>query len=255
MNGLFLQGGGAKGAFQAGVIYGLYERGYEFNIISGTSIGAINSYFIYKNEIEKMKKFWIENDFAGEIPFDVVIDNQGMIDYLSTLEGINEVIDNVYVNYTHVENNQLKEVVVDLVKSPHNAQLKAIKYSSLLPYRMKDYDSIEDVRNSFDSSIMCENFIEDLQSGIYESYNIDGGVVNNNFLFPFIEHKVDNLCLIVFKKNYEIPDYIINNYSMNDIVVIEPKTDFKANDTLRFEHEFLNSIFQEGYAISKQVIF
>jgi len=255
MNGLFLQGGGAKGAFQAGVIYGLYERGYKFNIISGTSIGAINGYFIYKNEIEKMKRFWLENDFAGEIPFDIVIDNQGIIDYLSTLEGINERIDKLYVNYTHVENNRLKEVVVDLVKLSYKDQLNAIKYSSLLPYRMKDYSSIKDVKKSFDSSIMCENFIEDLQAGIYESYNIDGGVINNNFLSPFVEYRVDKLCLIVFKKDYEIPDYINNNYSMNDIVVIEPKTYFKPNDTLRFEHEFSNRIFQEGYDISQQVIF
>ena len=39
--GLCLCGGGAKGAFQAGVIKALYDRGInKFNSISGTSIGA-----------------------------------------------------------------------------------------------------------------------------------------------------------------------------------------------------------------------
>ena len=40
--GLCLCGGGAKGAYQAGVIKALYDRGInKFNAISGTSIGAV----------------------------------------------------------------------------------------------------------------------------------------------------------------------------------------------------------------------
>ena len=45
--GLCLSGGGAKGAFQAGVIKGLYDNGIsKFDAISGTSIGAVNGYYV-----------------------------------------------------------------------------------------------------------------------------------------------------------------------------------------------------------------
>ena len=256
MNGLFLQGGGAKGAFQAGVIYGLYERGYNFNIISGTSIGAIHGYFICKNEIEKMKSFWLGNGVNlvnKDMIFDRVIENQGVIDYLKNLEGKNEEVNKAYVNYVHVKNSELKEIVVDITKSPDKDKLKAVKYSALLPYRVKGRCSIEDINNNFDSSNMYEDFVEDLESGVYESYNLDGGLLNNNFLSPFLRNKVDKLYLIVFRKNYKIPDYIKRNYSTKDVVVIEPETAFKASDTLRFEYDFVKSIFKEGYNVSQRM--
>ena len=256
MNGLFLQGGGAKGAFQAGVIYGLYEKGYKFDIISGTSIGDINSYFIYKNQIEELKNFWLKNrykNFNEGMTSDKVIDNQGIIDYLSKLEGLNETVKNIYVNYVHVQNKEFKEMVVDITKVSDECKLKAVKYSSLLPYRMKEYNSIEDVKNNFDSSVMRKNFYEDLKLNVYEGYNLDGGIANNDFLNPFIKNNVDRLYLIVFHKNYRVPDYIKTIYSMDDIIIIEPKTDFKPNDTLRLERDFLNDIFEEGYSISKKI--
>jgi predicted acylesterase/phospholipase RssA len=40
--GLVLQGGGAKGAFQYGALKELYSAGFDFDVISGTSVGALN---------------------------------------------------------------------------------------------------------------------------------------------------------------------------------------------------------------------
>ena len=40
---LVLQGGGALGAYQAGVYHALHEQGIEPDWIVGTSIGAINA--------------------------------------------------------------------------------------------------------------------------------------------------------------------------------------------------------------------
>ena len=34
----------------------------KFNIISGTSIGAINGYFIFTNNVEKLEEMWIDID-------------------------------------------------------------------------------------------------------------------------------------------------------------------------------------------------
>jgi len=43
---LVLSGGGARGAYEAGVVSQLYDQGEEFDIICGTSIGAINGALI-----------------------------------------------------------------------------------------------------------------------------------------------------------------------------------------------------------------
>ena len=60
--GLVLQGGGALGAYQAGVYATLAERGYEPDWISGVSIGAINGALIAGNpperRAERLRQFW-----------------------------------------------------------------------------------------------------------------------------------------------------------------------------------------------------
>jgi NTE family protein len=43
---LVLSGGGARGAYEAGVVSQLYAQGEKFDVICGTSIGAINGAFI-----------------------------------------------------------------------------------------------------------------------------------------------------------------------------------------------------------------
>ena len=59
---LVLQGGGALGAYQAGVYQALHEAGIEPDWVSGVSIGAINSAIIAGNprerRLERLETFW-----------------------------------------------------------------------------------------------------------------------------------------------------------------------------------------------------
>ena len=73
--GLCLCGGGAKGAYQAGVIKALYDRGIsKFNSISGTSIGAVNGYFLFTGNVEKLEEIWTNLD--SHIKSSIKIDRQ-----------------------------------------------------------------------------------------------------------------------------------------------------------------------------------
>ncbi|SJZ36774.1 NTE family protein [Enhydrobacter aerosaccus] len=59
---LVLQGGGALGAYQAGVYQALHEAGIEPDWVSGVSIGAINAAIIAGNSpehrLERLQTFW-----------------------------------------------------------------------------------------------------------------------------------------------------------------------------------------------------
>jgi NTE family protein len=59
---LVLLGGGALGAYQAGVYEALHEAGVESDWVIGTSIGAINASLIAGNDpprrVERLKEFW-----------------------------------------------------------------------------------------------------------------------------------------------------------------------------------------------------
>lgn len=65
------QGGGALGAYQAGVYEALHEAGIEPDWIIGTSIGAINAAIIAGNRredrIERLKAFWTRVQYPASV--------------------------------------------------------------------------------------------------------------------------------------------------------------------------------------------
>ena len=68
---LVLQGGGALGAYQAGVYQALHEHGIEPDWIIGTSIGAINASLIAGNpsgdRLERLKEFWTPHGLSAAV--------------------------------------------------------------------------------------------------------------------------------------------------------------------------------------------
>ncbi len=58
MKALVLSGGGAKGAYQIGVWKALKKLGVKFDIVTGTSVGALNGTLIVQNEYRKAVKIW-----------------------------------------------------------------------------------------------------------------------------------------------------------------------------------------------------
>src|ERR1700676_1802449 len=58
MRALVLSGGGALGAFEAGVVRGLWDAGERFDLICGTSIGAINASFVAQAKIDELSTLW-----------------------------------------------------------------------------------------------------------------------------------------------------------------------------------------------------
>lgn len=242
--GLCLAGGGAKGAFQAGVIYGLYEKGIKFDAIAGTSIGAINGYYIYTENVNKLKEMWINIQKNGENGVKIVdntVDNSLAIDELRGLINNSSYSKPCYINYVEVKNSKLEEKIVDISELSYEDALLSIKYSSLLPFRpSKELKPFE-------------QFGKDLIEGLYDGYKLDGGILNNVLIKPLIEAKMDKIIIITMKHDYELPEDIKNIYKGEDIIIIRPNTIFEKNATLRFEGEFCKKIFNEGYEIVKNM--
>ena len=68
---LVLQGGGALGAYQAGVYEALAEAGVEPDWVAGVSVGAINAAIITGNSVnsrvDRLREFWTR--VTSEGPF------------------------------------------------------------------------------------------------------------------------------------------------------------------------------------------
>ena len=68
---LVLQGGGSLGAYECGVYKALHRHGIKFDIIGGTSIGAVNASIITSSKSEEpakaLEEFWL--DLAEGVTF------------------------------------------------------------------------------------------------------------------------------------------------------------------------------------------
>lgn len=62
--GLVLSGGGAKGAYEIGVYRALRKLGKKPNIVTGTSVGAINGLLIVQEDLYKAVKLWKNMSFS-----------------------------------------------------------------------------------------------------------------------------------------------------------------------------------------------
>ena len=67
---LVLSGGGSRGAYEAGVWQALTELGVKIDIVTGTSVGAINGAMVVQGELEPTVKLWkeIETHMVFDIP-------------------------------------------------------------------------------------------------------------------------------------------------------------------------------------------
>ncbi len=242
--GICLAGGGAKGSYEAGVIRALFDRNIEFTSISGTSIGAVNGYYMYTNNVEKLSNMWMniqKLNISGLKIKNNTVDNDIILHELSKLINNNHNNVNFYVNYVEVNNKKLNEKIINVNNLNKEEQLSSIKYSSLLPFNPQGTLPLKD------------QFIKDLSEGLYDGSNLDGGLVNNELLMPLIEDNLDKIILISMKHDYTLPEYIKNVYSEENIIVVRPKTVFEKNDTLKFEQEFCSRIYNEGYEIGKEL--
>lgn len=73
--GLVLAGGGAKGAYQIGVWQGLMEHEIDFQIISGTSVGALNGGLILQGDLAAAKEMWQKIETSKILDFPTKADS------------------------------------------------------------------------------------------------------------------------------------------------------------------------------------
>ena len=56
-----VRGGGSTGAYEVGALRCLYEHGYEFDVIVGTSIGALNGAMLAQGStLDELQSLWLE---------------------------------------------------------------------------------------------------------------------------------------------------------------------------------------------------
>lgn len=250
--GLHLRGGGAKGAFQAGLLCAFWQRGVNYSVVSGTSIGAINGWYVLHNAYKELEELYLglADDYQGLTFSGLTVDNSRLIDRLRSIKELpSRQIDAFYVNYVSARDGQLREFTEDLKGADLEYALERIRWSSLLPYNQatmtvdtfKEYAAAEDLGQRFEA---------DLARHVYDGLNLDGGMVNNLLIRQVFNHPAERVIVIGYTGTRE--EYIdaLKDLPVSDrerVTYISSDTPFAVTDTYNFEPAFLRDRFREGY--------
>lgn len=256
MNGLALQGGGSRGAYQVGAYYALKKAHIKFNGVCGTSIGAFNGALIASGKEKELLDFWI-NVSIGELlgfkkeyikkkikhEYDFSYLKLSLMNFFQVIkthgintEGLGKVLDQ-YID---------EEV---LLKSKIDFGICTIRLKDLKPiYVFKEEMQKEKIKDYIFASCYLPFF--KMEKKVDDHYYLDGGFYDNTPINMLIEKG--------YKKIYVVelnPLLNINRKPKDknvEIIKITPKR--SLGGVLIYDNETLKENIKMGYYDTLRVI-
>lgn len=186
--GLVLGGGGSRGAYEIGVWQALRELGIGIDVVTGTSVGAINGALVCQGSFDLAVDLWRELEThmvfdVGEEKkisdhFDFNFNIAGMpVDQLNAYA--KEILTRGGADVTGLKkmlNQHLEEE--NIRQSPVEYGLVAVEYPAMIPYNLKKQDIPAGQMSDFIlASAACFPAVKTVEIG--DKKFIDGGYSDN----------------------------------------------------------------------------
>ena len=249
--GLALEGGGAKGAYQIGVVKALIDNGYEFDCIVGTSIGALNAAMIVQGRIDDAIKLWssisydkmfnldnkkVNNALKAKIDMDI-------IRYFSSKFG--QVIKNGGINTDNIRKIICASVDEEKVRK---SKIKFGLVTVCLSDKTAEERFIEDIpKGELVDYLMATSSLPVFKRAKIDSKSyLDGGFYDNCPVEMLEKKGYKDIIAIRNYKRMRIRNYkeIIKRDDVN-LTMIEPVDNLPG--LLRFESKITNDLLRLGY--------
>lgn len=239
---IVLSGGGSKGAYQIGVWKALKKLDIQYDIVTGTSVGALNAALMVQKEYMKALWLWFNMDFKR------IFDDKIDADY-ETKEGKSKIF-HTYAQAVFDGGMKIKRLehtvekalnVKKIYKSPIDLGIVTVKIPNLKPMQLQKKEIPKDqLKDYLIASASCFPAFQKKKIG--DSTYIDGGLYDNLPINLSIEMGATEVIAvdleeIGFKKkvkNKEIP-----------IVTISPNN--KIGSFLVFDKHMARRCIQFGY--------
>lgn len=242
MKGIALEGGSSKGAYHLGVLKALFERGYKFKGVVGTSIGAFNAAMIAQGDFDICYNMW--KNMQPETLFNV--DNQFMENLIdknidrSMLEYASEEAKNVIRNKgidtaklrkildTYIDEDKIRESDMDF-------GLVTVEFDGLKPIPVEIFK--EDIpKGKIKDYIMASANLpvfksEDIDGKMF----IDGGFYDNCPLRLLESKGYDDLIAVRVSPNRKLREPINESTKFIEIKPSDPlgRGLIFSNETIR----------------------
>ncbi len=177
---IVLSGGGARGAYQFGAWKALKKMRIKYDIVTGTSIGALNGCLMLQNDFKKAKKMWENLNYADVLDRDINIDMntlKGKTDLFKTY--LSAVILRGGMDVKNLETTVMSAIdVKKFYKSKKDFGLITVKLNDLKPLVLIKKEIPEDMLMEYLlASATCYPIFK--QREINSQEYIDGGYYDN----------------------------------------------------------------------------
>lgn len=242
MKALVLSGGGAKGGYEIGCWKAFRRLGIDFDIVTGTSVGALIGALVVQKDFYKAYKLWRNMNYNKVIDIEIkskYSTKKGRQEIISMyakgafkggleMSGLQTVVDDGYDEYKFYNSNIKYGLITT---SFPTFEEKKVTKDNVSKKNMKDYIM---------ASAAC--FPAFKMRKINNKYYIDGGYTNNLPINLAVELGADEVIAInlgavgITKKidNINVP-----------ITIIKPKIDLGS--FLAFEKEYTRIAIDLGY--------
>lgn len=202
--GVVLGGGGARGSYQVGAWRALRELGVTYEMVSGTSVGALNGAFMVQGNLEDAEEMW--RDIATEKILNLSLDDTENKTRENLIQGV-KILTSSALKEKGVDSTPLYHMIETMIdeEKMFNPNKKAIDFyfvTTLAPKMEETVISLKDVPKDELSKwlLATSSFYPAMKAcEINGQYYIDGGYRNN------------------------IPKDILLNQGVTELVVIDVK--------------------------------
>ncbi len=254
MIGFALEGGGAKGAYQAGAYIALVTNGIKPSIIAGTSIGSVNAAMMVQGDIKKLVKLWLNTttdifDINSKLIKDFKNKKFSKEDIALGYDNLKKIIKNKGINtdkFLKTINENINEKKIR--KSKIKFGLVTVKVRGMKPLEL----TIDDIpEGKLAEYIMASCYLPlfNMKPIIDNNYYIDGGFYNNIPLSLVENYGCDTIYSI------RIKGIGISHNKLKDTTkVIEIKPNKNLGSILLFDRESNRNNLILGYLDALKVI-
>lgn len=253
MRGLMLQGGGAKGAYEAGAIKALNERKIYFDIVGGTSIGAINAACYVTGNFRSMYKLWLSTKSSELLGIDEKLiknfDNNTIKkgDLKKGFNSIIKLLKNGGVDLTNIK--KFLSASIDEKKFRKSKVDYCMNTFSITDFKRVDVFKKDIPEGKLHEYILSSAYLPGfkLEKIIDDKYYLDGGVITNCPVDLLIDYGCDEVYVVKawqdkirFKNKRNIKVHIITpRENLGSILLFEKETaEYRMNlgyyDTIKY---------------------
>lgn len=240
--GIVLEGGGAKGAYQIGVLKALKELNVQYECVVGTSIGALNGVPYVLDNYEESCKLWQNIDFSYS-------NNKKNREYSSNIfDKITRNIDAFEKQYMKSEGidpeniiNYYKEVIdEEKIRKSH------IEYG-FTTYCLTDRKPLKLYKEDIPIGLMHEFVFASCNLPVFTPRPINGKYYLDGSMFSKlpVEMAVEKGCNVIITIRLRPGSYDFHNYK--DIEIIDIAPDEFLSNTLEASQDRIMWMIDKGY--------